>query len=220
MSSSGGHHGDGADEEAEEHVDGPRFSRPRTGWEIQEVVATALLIAVAVIAVSAVAAGIASNAGGEGPESTRDAIAQTLLQSTLWAGVTTMFLLIASLGLIWWQVDGWSEALEDAGTGGTGIDHEGGPGRSNEVEEARRHLGRNRLLAKWAGVSLVITSVGALGALVALGLEDEPFPGSVRLQQWFSNGGVVIATLVLGAAGVFAVIRVLKLCDGAFALQS
>jgi hypothetical protein len=215
MSLGGGHHGDGADEEADEHVDGPGSPRPRMGWEIQEVVATALLIAVAVIAVSAVAAGIASNAGGASPQPTRDAIAQTLLLSTLWAGITTTFLLIASLGLVWWQVDGWSEALEDAG-----IDDEGDPGATDEAEEARCHLRRNRRLAKWVGVSVVITSLAALGTLGALGLQDEPLPASARLQQWFSNGGGVIATLVLAAAGMVAVIRVLKLSDGALASQS
>jgi hypothetical protein len=200
MSSSGGHYGDGAEDEIEAGVDAPRSSPTRTDWEIQEVVATALLIAVALVAVGAVAAGIDANAEGSF-QPTRDAVAQALLQSTLWASVTTVFLLVAALGLVWWQVDGWSEALE-----GTGADG---------VEEARLHLRRNRALAKWAGVSLAVTSLAAIGTLVAVGLEDEPVNVSMRLQQWFSYGGGVIAALVLAAAGIVAVTRVLRLCAGA-----
>jgi hypothetical protein len=200
MSSSGGHHGDGAEDDIDEGVDTPRSSRPRADWEIQEVVATALLIAVALVAVGAVAAGIDANAEGSF-QPARDAVAQALLQSTLWAGVTTMFLLVSALGLVWWQVDGWSEALEETG--------------ADDAEEARLHLRRNRLLATWAGVSLAVTSLAAIGTLVAIGLEDEPVSVSMRLEQWFSYGGGVIAALVLAAAGIFAVTRVLRLCDGA-----
>jgi hypothetical protein len=200
MSSSGGNHGDGAEDEIERSVDAPRTSRTRTDWEIQEVLATALLLAVALVAVGAVASGIDANAEGSF-QPTRDAVAQALLQSTLWAGVTTVFLLVAALGLVWWQVDGWSEALGDAGT--------------DDAEEARLHLRRNRVLAKWAGVSLAVTSLAAIGTLVAIGLQDEPVSVSMRLQQWFSYGGGVIAALVLAAAGIFAVTRVLRLCDGA-----
>src|SRR5579862_7254450 len=95
--------------------DGPNTARIRTSWEIQELAALALLSAVAIVIVFGVATGVV---GDTGLNQTGAPAAEVLLDATRWAGIDVAFLVVAAIGLMWWQVDGWAEALDDEGGGG------------------------------------------------------------------------------------------------------
>ncbi len=119
-----------------------------TPWEIQEIAAAALLLVVAVVAVTGVAAGIVASTETDLGSFGRDAVSEVLLQSTLWAGVLIAFLVVSALGLVWWQVDGWTDALEDLDDDRTDDDRDGsGPAvEAHETDEAVAHIRRNRSL--------------------------------------------------------------------------
>ena len=186
----------------------------RASWEIQEIVAAAFLLVIAVFALSGLAAGIGSASQNVGYLN-GEPVSQVLLESTQWAGAFASFLILCALGLVWWQVDGWAEALEavqedekdaDPGDGGGSASDE-----ASETDEAVRHIGRNRVLSTWAGVSLVVTTMSVVAAMVGLGLEEAPTPWV----QWASFGGQLVGGLILAAVGFFALVRIRRRCTAA-----
>jgi hypothetical protein len=59
------------------------------------------------------------------------------------------------LGLCWWQVDAWLEVTETPGTD------------SDDELEARGHLHRAHLIARWATLTLVVTAAGSIAGFAA-----------------------------------------------------
>lgn len=180
----------------------------RTPWEIQEVAAGALVLVVGVVAVSGVVAGILGGTGANEGSSSVQTAAQTLLQATQWAGAFTAFLPVCALGLTWWQVQGWSDTLDDIGHEDPTEDD-----APTDRDEALSHIVRNRVLTKWAGLSLLICALAAVGTLVGVVLQTSPPESSLKWQEWLSTGGAALATLILAGVGVFAVMRISKLGD-------
>jgi hypothetical protein len=182
------------------------IARVRASWEVQEIVAAAFLLVVAVFAVTGVASGILGDTA-QGNGFAGQAVAQVLLESTQWAGVFTPFLVLCALGLAWWQVDGWADVMQD-------LEVESGAGDElADADDAVRHITRNRALATWAGVSLLIASMANVGTMVGLGLENDPFPA----QQWTSYGGQVVGALILSFVGIVAALHIRHRCDTALA---
>jgi len=121
---------------------------------------------------------------------------------------------------VWWRVDGWADALDDReeyeegtdpGNGGGSVSDEG-----SEADDAVRHIGRSRALSTWARVSLVVTTMIIVGAMVGLGLEASPYPWV----QWASFGGQLVGSLVLAGVGFFALGRIRSRCTTAPALEN
>ena len=192
------------------------LSTVRTSWEIQEIVAAAFLLVIAVLCLSGLAAGIGSLAE-DGGFLNREPVSQVLLESTQWASIFASFLILCALGLVWWQVDGWAEALEAAREDGKdtdlGDDVGSASDETSEADEAVRHIGRNRTLATWAEISLVVTMMSVVAAMVGLGLEASPFPW----MQWASFGGQLVGSLILASIGFFAAVRIRSRCTSAIA---
>jgi hypothetical protein len=190
--------------------------RIRTPWEIQEWAALALLSAIAIVIIAGVASGVV---GDTGLNQTSASISEVLLDATRWAGFDVAFLVLAALGLIWWQVDGWAEALDDDRVGG-GDDDPGDPDDERVFEEAVRHIGRNRTLATWAGGLLLVTSMAAVGLMVGVVRELSPPSPSMNWQQWISAGGNLLSTLTLAALGGYAVAHIWGLCRTALTVDA
>jgi hypothetical protein len=189
----------------------------KTSWEIQEIAAVALLLVVAVVAVTGVAAGIVASTETDLGSFGREAVSEVLLQSTLWAGVLIAFLVVSALGLVWWQVDGWTDALEDLGDDRTDDDRDGsGPAEeADEADEAVAHIRRNRAIGTWGAVSLLVIAMGAVGALVGAVVQQTTIPPSLDWQQVISSSGSALATVILVGVGVYGTLRIRTLCDGA-----
>jgi hypothetical protein len=115
----------------------------QASWELPEIAAAALLVVIALLAVAGMASGVIGAAGGINGFPSAEAVSTLLIQSTQWASVVAPFLVLSALGLVWWQVQGWAETLED-------LDD---PPGADGAAEGRRHIRRNRGLATWAGVS-------------------------------------------------------------------
>jgi len=195
----------------------PPPSSARAPWEIQEIAAGALVLVVGVVAVSGVVAGIlGGTAANEGSSEVQTA-AQTLLQATQWAGAFTAFLLVCALGLTWWQVQGWSDTLDDSGTEDPNEDKSP---TDTDSDEAIRHIVRSKALTRWAGLVLLICSLAAVGTLVGVVLQTSPPESSLKWQEWLSTGGAALATLILAGVGAVAVIRVRALGDLALHSQA
>lgn len=202
------------DEEGAGNPDELPSPGPKTPWEIQEIAAAVLLFVVAVVAITGVAAGIVADIGpGPGPVG-REAVSEVLLQSTLWAGVLIAFLVVSALGLVWWQVDGWTDALEDLGDD----DHDGSS-PTEEADEAVAHILRNQALATWGAVSLVVIAMAAVGALVGVVLLQTTIPSSLDWQEVISNSGSALATVILAGVGVYGALHIRTLGDGASGLE-
>ncbi len=186
-------------------------AKERTPWEIQEIVAVALLGAIAVVAVTGVASGIISNTVHVGHLFSEPA-GQALIESTQWAGLLTAFVLLCALALVWWQVDGWTDALDDLADDGSRSSGEGDA--VADIDEARRHVRRNRSLTTWAGVLLVITAVAAVALVVGVVIQQTPVvPSALDWNEIVSFGGQSLATTILAGAGLYAVRRVRTQCD-------
>ena len=82
-------------------------------------------------------------------------------------------MLLCTLALAWWQVEGWTEALDDLADEEPS-DNAEGESFADEVDEAWHHIRRNRSLATWAGVSIVISAMAAIAALIGIVIEQTP----------------------------------------------
>jgi hypothetical protein len=71
-----------------------------------------------------------------------------------WASPVVAVLLLAVLGLCWWQLQAWSELVEE-------------PDPDDDLSDALRHIGRAHLIARWALVGVALTAGGAVALLVA-----------------------------------------------------
>jgi hypothetical protein len=169
----------------------------RTSWELPELGAVGILIAIAVLAAAGLASGIVGSTTQGIGFPPHLLLAELLVESTQWAGVPAAFFLLGATGLIWWQVQGWSEALQDDAADSIAL----------------RHLRRGRALALWTGVSFVISSAATIGTLVGVLWEG----GATPFRPWVSASGQVVAALILAGVGIYALVAIRARCDTACA---
>ena len=182
----------------------------RVQWEIEELVAAGLLLTIGVLALSDIASGWA-NASVDSNRPASQALRSFLLYSTDWSGISAGFLILAALGLIWWQMDGWAERLEDLDTG------EEGQATLREFEEAARHLARNRSLSTACGILLVVGLIASVGAVVGEVIVGYGGYGQTALfwGQVLRPVGELVGFLILAAIGMLAIVGVRATCDRA-----
>ena len=120
-------------------------------WEVPEIAATAVLVAVGALIVGGLATGVLVANSAELPyaglsQQTWNAIAF----GTAWANPLVAIVLLGVMGLCWWRADRWIERPDD------------------EPRFAAGHLGRVRRIAVWAVVGLLISAVAAVASLAAV----------------------------------------------------
>jgi hypothetical protein len=169
---------------------------PRIPWELAEILAWGLVLIFAVL----IATGVASGAVFEatlGPDHVNGALGfaspsvlgQAFQLGTSWAEpqVATIFVL-GSLGLAWWQMESW--AADDG-----------------EVEEVTAtHIRRARAVVKAVLVISLLCGLGGVLFVIGHSLVTAP------AQNWsvFVEGiGLAIGSLLLGAIGIYASVRLL-----------
>lgn len=127
--------------------DGGGAGEPPVDWEVPEVAAVAVLVAVGLLVLGGLATGIAAASGASGsiPPGAGVVVAGSSIQTgAAWAEPLLAILLLGVLGLCWWQVDGWSDASEDT-----------------ESSEVAGHLRRGRQIAVWVQGALILTLAGS-----------------------------------------------------------
>lgn len=186
----------------------------RTRWELPEIIAGSILVAVAALGVGGLGSGIVSAAlssdsvGG-------DSVAQMLTQATSWAGVFAAFMVVAGLFVIWWQADNWSGAFEPVEPAEVAIRDafQLDEGTRGGRTAATGHLLRATQLAFWAARVTGVIAVAAIVDFVALQVQQGPVGESqyvwpMRVEQI----GELVAALVLCAAGILGAVWIRRLC--------
>jgi hypothetical protein len=173
----------------------------RPAWEIPEMMIVALVASIGVLIVGGLAAGIArivSDATevpfGGGLQEIWSAVAF----GAEWANFVVAAILLAALGLCWWQLQGWAEVTEEADDADDGA-------------EAFGHIHRALLLTNVVVGGLGLTAVGALAGVVAeLGegngqsfVPVDIYAGAefVAVAALFTTGALVARRLRRGYAG-------------------
>src|SRR5580698_7112862 len=134
----------------EDSLDDDYSSQPPLAWEVPEIFGAAVLASVSVLAVGGLATGIAraiTEAASNFPPGLGSQQVWNAIQfGAEWAGPLLATVVLGVLGLCWWQVSAWMEVTETPG-------HD-----ENDESEARGHMHRAHLIARWAMVALAVTA--------------------------------------------------------------
>ena len=178
----------------------------KTPFELAEIVGLLLLVAASLIVVAEVIAAVIAAFSSPGvpsgffesdPSIPGPSIADTVSRATQWATPVFPMLLLGVLATVWWQVQGWTEVVDE----------------SDEVDEgtltaAFAHLLRARSLSNATLMLLVILIAGVVGSVVATFIGNVPGPTSiVVISGYFEVIGVGLATCLLACAGIWAGFR-------------
>lgn len=164
---------------------------PRVPWEVPEVAAVVVLVAVGLLILGGLGTGIAATIGstvpigaGAGTEVTGESIAF----GTTWAGPLLAMVLLAVLGLCWWQVHGWAEVSAEV-----------------EHHEASTHVLRGQRLAWWAKGALVLTLAGSFASLAGTMLTNSAAVAEPALiwSRDIYDVASVLAVAVIASGGVW-----------------
>jgi len=177
----------------------PELANARSGrgaWNLEELLAAGFLVAIALLGVAYVAAGIVSAGATAGP----DQAEVTLFYATQWVSPYILLFPLAAVGLVWWRLRRWSRAAEPSG---------GGAGAESSAEDGHAHLVRARRIALTSAVVLLVVICAAIGWVVSsfLLIHNGEISGD---QTWPSEAetlGNASAALLLSAAGFAALSR-------------
>jgi hypothetical protein len=178
----------------------------KTPFELAEIVGLLLLVAATLIVLAEVIAAVMAAFSSPGvpsgffqgvPSIPGPSIADTVSRATEWATPVFPMLLLGVLATAWWQIQGWTEVVDD----------------SEQVDEgaltaAFAHLLRARALSNATLVLSVILIAGVVGSVVATFIGNVPGQTSiVVVSGYFEVIGVGLATCLLACAGIWAGFR-------------
>jgi hypothetical protein len=168
----------------------------RIPWELAEILAWGLVLIFTVLIATGVASGAVFEATfGSGPANgglglaSLSVVGQAFQQGTFWAApqIATIFVL-GSLGLAWWQIESWTA--------------DGG-----ETEEgAATHIRRARTVVKAVLVISLLCGLGGVLSVIGHSLMSAPADNWTVFVQ---STGLTIGSLLLGAIGIYASVRLL-----------
>lgn len=163
-------------------------------WEVPEIAAVAILFAFLVIVVGGLATGFDVSASQQAPYfDPMENIWNAVQFGASWAEPLLAIVLLGVVGLCWWQVEAWSEEIEEA---------------SSEGFTALGHMQRARRISQWALGGLIVTAIGAVAGLAALiGFNIPSHPGQVVWSRVIGAGADTMATVVVVVAGIVTVNR-------------
>jgi len=155
---------------------------PGPEWEPPETIAAVLVVAVGILALGGLAAGIVpavrSSYAINAPGSRSVGIA--LVIGSEWSQLVLAGVLLGLIALCWWRMDEWRNAID--------------PGKTI-------HLERYRKVVLGIEVALALTAAGAVAQLVGQVLEYAD-SGPVLLGQDLYIGANALAVIVVSATGV------------------
>jgi hypothetical protein len=179
----------------------------KTAWEIQELAATAIVAAVAILAVAGIGSAWADISQLRG-SATMLRVGEFLEGALNWAGVFPSVLLLMAAGLIWWQVDGWLARLSELDAADSADD----PVLLPEFEEAIGHVTRSKMLLSWLLVLAILTLLASVGVVIGY-VMVRVTPGiGVSWANVIHTAGELLAALVLLAVVGNAIIKLRASC--------
>jgi len=168
----------------------------RIPWELAEILALGLVAIFAVLIATGVASGAIFDAtfgsghiNGVPGFASPSVVGQAFQQGAFWAEpqIATIFVL-GSLGLAWWQIESW------AADGG------------ETEDEAAVHIRRARTVVKVVLVISLLCGLGGLLLVIGHSLMSAP---ADNWSVFVESLGLTIGSLLLGAIGIYASIRLL-----------
>ena len=161
-------------------------SSQRVPWEVPEIAAVAVLIAIGALILGGLATGIVTATSAETPYSGLSQATWTAVTlGAAWASPILAIVVLGVMGLCWWQTDTWEDQVLDG------------------VPFAVGHLRRAQHIATWAVAGLLISVAAAVADLVAVVgfyLPDHaPQLLAARVIPVAASG---IAVLVIAGAGL------------------
>jgi len=155
---------------------------PRVDWDVPEVGAAVILVAVGLLVLGGLATGIAAASGGTQPLGT--GVEGSFIQlGALWAEPLLAIVLLGVLGLSWWRVDVWSGAPSETA-----------------LAEVRGHIRRGQHIALWVNGALVLTLAGSMSTFAGLILTDSQTRNLSSLiwsRDIYQAAGVVAVAVIL-----------------------
>lgn len=168
---------------------------PRVDWEVPEVAAAAVVVAVGLLVLGGLATGIAAAAGAPGllgPGSGAAVAGTSIQDGAEWAGPLLAMVLLGVVGLCWWQVDRWSGAPDDV-----------------DAAEVAGHVLRSQRIARWATGALVLTLAGSIAHFAGYLLANTTV-GNHSSFVWSHDiyeAASVLAVAVVASGGIWAAMR-------------
>jgi len=179
-----------AEDSSEETLDSER----RPAWEVPETAAVMVLVAVGVLAVGGLVAGIVASTTSYGSFSPIHLATGTAIAfGAQWAGPLLAFVLLGVIGLCWWQSAAWADASEP--------DDE-----QDRVMEVTGHIRRAGQISRWSQGALLLTCVGAIALVVGSVLQTTGVGGNTDSLEWARNVSQVaslLAVLIVAGAGLW-----------------
>ena len=179
--------------------DEPPFNTDDTGpppsWEFPEIAAVVVLVAVGLLVLGGIAAGIAESLRNYGvaapPEISNQRLGSSLAVGGDWATTALTAVLLGVMGLCWWNL---REKVENDLS-------------AHNLNYALRHIQRWHMIAPWVQAGLIISVLAAIAQFVGVVIEQS---GRTEiLAPYFLAGANMLAVLVLAAAGVLLVRRLI-----------
>jgi hypothetical protein len=173
--------------------------RHRAAWDLEEVLGIGLIVAITLLAVAYVAAGIMEAGASPGPSQ----VEATLLYATEWVSPYVVLFPLAALTLAGWSARRHSPSPERVTQAAGAVDAE------SATDLGRAHLFRARVLIMIAGVALVVIACAAIGALVGsiLLMTQSELGGNPVWASEAETLGVVAAALLLSGIGLAWTVR-------------
>ena len=168
-------------------------SEERLAWEVPETAAVAVLVAVGMLIVGGLVAGIVASTtsyGGIMPSEIGTGTAISF--GATWAGPLLAIALLGVVGLCWWQVDAWSDASEPDDERGRAVEVVG-------------HIRRAHRISQWTQGALFLVCAGAaaLVASSALLSTGGVSANSVNWARIIVEVANLLAVLAVAAVGVW-----------------
>jgi hypothetical protein len=157
---------------------------------VPEVAAVAILVSVALLATGGCVTGIArfvTTTGAAFPGVDTQLTWNAVIFGAQWASPVVAVLLLAVIGLCWWQLQAWAELIE-------------APDPDDDLADALRHIRRALLIARWALVGVALTAVGAIALFAAQVATSSGLPDGDWTVEIAATGSFLAAVALLAAA--------------------
>jgi hypothetical protein len=162
----------------------------RLPWELPEIVAVAVLVAFVLLVVGGLVTAIVTGTAPNGsPLPGNQPIGLSLQYGTEWAEPLLAVVLLAVLGLCWWQFQMWADVTETTSDDQQAFDVQG-------------HIHRARQITIWTQAALGLMALGSVvlfagSVLITTGLSQ------VAWSHDFYEGASALAVIVLAGVGLF-----------------
>jgi hypothetical protein len=170
----------------------PHRRGKRLPWKWPELLALAVLLAVAALALGGLVSGILNSTGNVGPPNisltvSSAAVGTVIELSAGWVSTLIAVLLFGILGLSWWQLEASSNVAVVAD-------------REEDGSQARGRIDRARRIVTWTFLAMAVTALGSVAGLVGSIMSHSGNDAFVfSWSQDVSAGASTLAVLVSGA---------------------